>query len=274
MAAYGSGYTLSGASQTLPALYSAPSTDFRNANSSDGGDFTTGIGYEAATGLGSPIVNDLVPDLVAYGMGTQLAVTTQPPGSVTQNTPFGLTVADEDSAGVVDTSFNGTVTISLGNNPGGSTLGGTLTATAVDGVATFSNLTLNNAGTGYTLHATASGLTATNTGSFNVTAPVSAPVVTPSGNVATYAIGGSPVDVDSGVLVSSNDTDLTGATIAISAGTLQSGDTLGFTSQNNITGSYNSGTLTLSGTASVSFYQTALQSVTFSTSGNDTTTRR
>ena len=43
-----------------------------------------------------------------------------------------------------------------------------------------------------------------------------------------------------------------------------SGDLLGFTNQNGITGSYNSnGTLTLSGSATLAQYQTALQSVTF-----------
>ena len=35
--------------------------------------------------------------------------------------------------------------MALANNPGGATLGGTLTATASDGVATFSGLTLNKA---------------------------------------------------------------------------------------------------------------------------------
>ena len=47
--------------------------------------------------------------------------------------------------------------------------------------------------------------------------------------------------VDSGVTVTSHDTDLTGATVTISAGTLQTGDTLNFTNQNGITGSYSSG---------------------------------
>ena len=49
-------------------------------------------------------------------------------------------------------------------------LGGTLTATAVNGVATFTGLTLNNPGNGYTLKATANNLTVT-TNSFNVGSP-------------------------------------------------------------------------------------------------------
>ena len=51
----------------------------------------------------------------------------------------------------MDTSFNGTVTVKLASNPGGATLGGTLTAMATDGVATFSDLTLDKAATGYAL---------------------------------------------------------------------------------------------------------------------------
>ncbi len=98
------------------------------------------------------------------------------------------------------------------------------------------------------------------------------PVVTPSGEISTFTVGGLAVAVDGGVAVS-GVASLTNASVTISAGTVQSGNTLNFASQNSITGSYSSGTLTLSGTASVSFYQTALQSVTFSTSSDNTTTR-
>ncbi|HWE37865.1 MAG TPA: hypothetical protein VG406_14950 [Isosphaeraceae bacterium] len=82
---------------------------------------------------------------------TDLVVTQQPPTSVTAGAGFGLTVAVEDGSGNVDPSFQGAVTLALGNNPGGATLGGTLTATAVNGVATFSGLSLTKAAAGYTL---------------------------------------------------------------------------------------------------------------------------
>jgi hypothetical protein len=87
-----------------------------------------------------------------------LVVTVQPPASVTAGSGFGLTVTAEDSSGNPITSFNGTVTVALASNPGGATLGGTLTVTASGGVATFSGLTLTTAASGYTLVATASGL--------------------------------------------------------------------------------------------------------------------
>jgi titin len=101
-------------------------------------------------------------------VATQLVVTTEPPSSVTAGAGFSLKVSAEDAHGNVSTSFTGSVTIALDNNPGGSTLGGTLTKAAVNGVVTFSGLTLNKVGSGYTLQATSSGLTAAATGSISV----------------------------------------------------------------------------------------------------------
>ena len=76
---------------------------------------------------------------------SQLVVTAAAPPSVTAGSSFGLTVEAEDSLGNLITSFNGTVTVALANNPGGATLGGTLTATASNGIAMFSGLTLTTA---------------------------------------------------------------------------------------------------------------------------------
>jgi virginiamycin B lyase len=89
---------------------------------------------------------------------TPLVVTQQPSASVTAGSPFGLTVQAEDSSGNLVSSFNGTVTVALASNPGGSTLGGTLSVQASGGVATFSGLTLNNAGSGYVLYVSGGGL--------------------------------------------------------------------------------------------------------------------
>ena len=89
----------------------------------------------------------------------------------------------------------------------------------------------------------------------------------------TFTVGGAAVPVDSGIAVTSYDSDLTGATETIA--NYQSGDSLHFTSQNGITGSYSSGTgvLTLAGSATPAQYTAALQSVTFSTTSLNTTTR-
>jgi hypothetical protein len=50
------------------------------------------------------------------------------------------------------------ITVAQGTNPGGSTLGGTLTLDTVEGVASFTTLTLDKSGSGYTLVATTAAL--------------------------------------------------------------------------------------------------------------------
>src|SRR5437899_1503689 len=75
-----------------------------------------------------------------------------------------------DAAGNPVPSFTGPVTVALGNNPGGSTLGGTTTVAAVGGVASFGNLTLDKTSSGYGLTATAAGLSSTTSSSFTITA--------------------------------------------------------------------------------------------------------
>ncbi len=107
-----------------------------------------------------------------------------------------------------------------------------------------------------------------------------APTVAASGT-APYVAGGSAAVLDSGLTVSDPDSggSLIGAKVTISSG-LTSGDTLNFTNQNGITESgFSNGTLSLTGTASLANYQTALESITYSSSsadpavGNTDTTR-
>jgi VCBS repeat-containing protein len=102
---------------------------------------------------------------------------------------------------------------------------------------------------------------------FPVVVPVPAPVLA---NVETstlqYYAGTPAVRVTSTLTASSTETTtLAGATVTIHSGLVSGDDSLGFASQNGITGSYNAGTgaLTLTGTASVADYQAALRSVTY-----------
>ncbi len=108
---------------------------------------------------------------VAPGTATQLLITRQPPATVIAGSGFGLTVTAEDAEGNVATDFTGNETVTLASNPGGSTLGGTVTVAAAGGVASLSGLTLDKAGSGYTLQIT-SGLgavSAATTNGFDVT---------------------------------------------------------------------------------------------------------
>lgn len=97
------------------------------------------------------------------GAMTQLVATTNPPLNVTAGVKFKIVVAAQDAFGNVS-GFKGPVTIKLKDNPGGGTLEGTMTRNASSGVATFSNLVLKRAGTGYTLEATAGAIAATTSG--------------------------------------------------------------------------------------------------------------
>lgn len=106
-----------------------------------------------------------------------------------------------------------------------------------------------------------------------------APVLTTSvSGSATFNENGTPVIIDPGVTVSDVDhTTLAGATVSITGNFVASEDVLLFTNQNGISGSYNAGTgvLTLSGSATLTDYLTALQSVTYQNlSENPNTTSR
>ena len=105
----------------------------------------------------------------------------------------------------------------------------------------------------------------------NITAVNDAPVVT-AGATVGFTEQGSAVVLDSGLTLSDADnTTLAGATVSI--GGFLAGDTLNFTNQNGITGSYDSGTgvLTLTGSATVANYQAALRSITFSSASDNPT---
>jgi hypothetical protein len=100
----------------------------------------------------------------------RLVVTAPASADVAADSGFGLSVAAEDPDGTIDTTFSGPITLALGNQPAGASLGGTLTATAAGGVATFTGLTLNQPGSGYTLEATSGNLPAATAGPINVSA--------------------------------------------------------------------------------------------------------
>lgn len=158
---------LSGTGQTLPALYSLPSADFHDIVSGNNGD-PAGPGYDLATGLGTPIANLLIPDLAWYGLPSAMAIQSGPPPSVAAGESFGLTIVVQDKFG--NPASGGVVAVALGSNPGGAVLGGTLTESVVDGVATFTDLTLSQPGTGYTLMVSVSSIAgAETTSSINVT---------------------------------------------------------------------------------------------------------
>lgn len=106
---------------------------------------------------------------VSCGTPTHLWVTVQP-----RDTRAGaaiapaIQVAAHDNAGNVALGFNGDMTVRLGRNPAGGTLSGTLTVTAVNGVATFSDVHIDRPGSSYTVVFSAAGLLEAETSAFNI----------------------------------------------------------------------------------------------------------
>ena len=149
----GTGYTLTASSATSPSL-AAPS----NANA-----------FNIIAGAASQLTFSTQP---SSGQNIQAKGT----GSFTAS----VTVQDQNGNTVTGDSGR-SITLALGTNPtSGSVLSctGGLSATDSSGAASFSNCAITLTGTGYTLTASSSGLTApSNANSFNITAGAASKLV-------------------------------------------------------------------------------------------------
>lgn len=138
---------------------------------------------------GSPVTFSATATAV---QATTLAFTSVPAAgaNITAGAATSVTVTARDVDGSPVAAFTGSVTISLGTNPTGATLSGTLTVAAVAGVATFPDLSITTPGTGYVLAAASTGLTGAVSPAFNVVSNggVYQTVVTPNPDTLT-AIG-------------------------------------------------------------------------------------
>jgi hypothetical protein len=99
-----------------------------------------------------------------------------------------ITVAIVDALGNTVTKSTAPVTLAIASGPGGAKLGGTTTVRAVNGVATFTNLTVNEAGT-YVLKATGGKLTPDFSNTFTV-GPVNVTTLVKFARGALQAAGG------------------------------------------------------------------------------------
>src|SRR3569623_1356753 len=92
------------------------------------------------------------------------------------------------------------------------------------------------------------------------------------GTPAVYVENAAPVVVCATITLADRDsTVLVGAVVHVTTGIEAGLDVLGFVNQNGITGSWDaaSGTLTLTGSATVADYEAALNSVTYAYLGDD-----
>jgi hypothetical protein len=118
--------------------------------------------FEVTAGAASQLTFGVQPTTTAAGAAID------PPVTVRIEDAFGNLVASA-----------ATVTIALGSDPsaGNVTLSGTLSAAAMDGIATFADLSLDEVGTGYTLAATATDLADASSDVFDVTVGAAAQLV-------------------------------------------------------------------------------------------------
>jgi alpha-tubulin suppressor-like RCC1 family protein len=136
-------------------------------------------------------------------------------------TPIGppVHVNVRDALDNVVQTVSTSVTLSIGTNPSGGVLSGTLTVAAVNGTATFTNALIDKAGVGYTVVASGAGLQSATSGAFNIRvgersqvvfldqmpASIGAGIVLPSFRVAVRDAGGNLVaDPESSIFVSVN----------------------------------------------------------------------
>jgi hypothetical protein len=158
---------------------------FSNLSVSTAGSYTLSASsptLTSATSTGFTITAPSLPTAV------KLAFSVQPSNALTQATITpAVQVLVEDSTGTVVTTATNPVTLAL---VGGTGLGGTLTVTPQNGVATFSDLSVSTAGS-YTLSATSTGLTSATSTSFTITA-------SSSSSFKTYYLSPSGSDSNSG----------------------------------------------------------------------------
>ena len=132
------------------------------------------------SGGGSPPPSHGTPVGLAFMTQPQTAQAGQPIGPVK--------VSIVDSAGHPVAGDTTTVAVTLGANPGGAKLHGDTTAHPANGVATFTNLWLDNAGNNYTLAASAGSLSGTSN-PFDIMPP---PPTTGTLNVTTNTTANPP----------------------------------------------------------------------------------
>ncbi len=273
-----------GAGDSIEIVANPEYTGSETYKTDNSGDLTAPV-YLAATV--SPAVVTPAPPVVSTSGSTGQTYTLGG-SAVAVDSGISVTSSDTDITGASETianyqsgdSLNYTPIdgITIASNSGGVlTLTGSATPaqyTAALQSVTFSTTSINQTTRTVDVVAddSAASPTTSNTGVDTVKVAIAPPVVT-ANQTAKASTAGQTVAVDSAVTVKSFDTDVTGATMTIGTGYQSGSDTLHFTTQNGITGVYSAGVLTLSGSATPAQYQTALQSVTFSSTSTSVATR-
>lgn len=158
------GGTLSGTTSKPTASGIATFTDLSIDKAGTGYTLKAAGSTYSTSGVASSTFN------ITVGSAYQLAFTTEPSGAIA-GSAFSTqpVVTVQDQGGNTVTGSSASITLAIGTNPAAGSLSGTVTKSASSGVDTFSGLSINNAGVGYTLTASSAGLTGSTSSSFNVT---------------------------------------------------------------------------------------------------------
>jgi hypothetical protein len=155
---------------------SAPTSVTNNVTVSGGGELNT--------------TNDAASDPTTIsGPAAKLAFTVQPSNA---NAGAAITpavvVQVQDAAGIPVTISTAQVAMAIGSNPSGGTLGGTASINASGGIATFSTLSIDKGGPGYTLTASSAGLVSVTSNPFNI---IPVPTLVSASSRKTHGAAGS-----------------------------------------------------------------------------------
>ena len=129
-------------------------TSYKDTGVSASNSYSYRVRATDAAGNLSPYSNT-ASATTTIGPATKLAIVQGPSSTAAGATITpAVTVAVEDANGNVETADNATqVSLAIGTNPAGGTLSGGSAVTVASGIATFSGLSIDKAGTGYTLTA-------------------------------------------------------------------------------------------------------------------------
>ena len=137
---------------------------------SDDGTYTVTAAGSLATDLAGNVLSPgTVGTFAVQVFSGTLDVTIEPQSPVTAGTGFGFTV-EAKSGGNVISNFDEMVTLTLAGQPGTGGVSGTVSMAAINGVATFMGVLVDQAGSGYMIQAAAVGLTSATTRPFDVVA--------------------------------------------------------------------------------------------------------
>ncbi|MDQ4121319.1 MAG: carboxypeptidase regulatory-like domain-containing protein [Acidobacteriota bacterium] len=127
-----------------------------------------------------------------FGVPSRLAFTVQPSNTTAGQTIFpSVRVAVQDANGNTVTNSTAAIAVSLLNSTNGGTLSGALTRNAVNGIATFNNLSIDRVSNFYSLRATSGSLNAATSNDFAVTPAAASRIV--FANQPTDANQNSPI---------------------------------------------------------------------------------